>query len=97
MMNHRNAGIRNETSGFYVAGSCGMCKERIEKAALSVKGVKFARWDPDKQDISVDYDKGITAQEAIQEAIAKAGHDTELFKADYVTYMSLPKCCHYRK
>ena len=30
-------------------------------------------------------------------AIAKVGHDTELFKADNVTYESLAECCNYRK
>ncbi|MFW2376759.1 MAG: hypothetical protein ACN4ES_09435 [Cellulophaga baltica] len=33
---------KNKKMTFDVNGKCGMCKERIEKAALGVKGVKFA-------------------------------------------------------
>jgi len=33
------------TEKFKVAGNCGMCKARIEKAAKSVDGVSGADWD----------------------------------------------------
>ena len=32
-------------SQFMVYGNCEMCKKTIEKAALSIKGVKMAKWD----------------------------------------------------
>ena len=34
---------------------------------------------------------------AIQKAIAKAGHDTEKFKAPDKVYKQLPECCLYRE
>jgi membrane fusion protein, copper/silver efflux system len=83
-------------SSFNVSGNCDMCKERIEKAALSVDGVTDATWNTDTKNIHVEFDSTITDEITIQKAIAKVGHDTELFKADDVTYKSLPECCHYR-
>jgi Cu(I)/Ag(I) efflux system membrane fusion protein len=95
---------RIQTSGnaiihtsFTVSGNCDMCKERIEKAALSVNGVANATWNADTKMIFLDYDSNKTDKVTIQKEIAKVGHDTELFKADDVTYKSLPECCHYRK
>ena len=73
-----------------------MCRERIEKAAVSVSGVATAIWNNDTKLISVDFDPEKTDLITIQKAIAKVGHDTELFKADDVTYKSLPECCYYR-
>lgn len=82
---------------FSVSGNCDMCKERIEKAAKSVGGVKSATWDEKTKKINVEFDSMKTDLNNIQKAIAKAGHDTEKYKADDKTYESLPKCCHYRK
>jgi Cu(I)/Ag(I) efflux system membrane fusion protein len=81
---------------FNVSGNCELCKERIEKAALSVKGVSSASWDVNTKKISVGYNDNKVKAEDIQKAIAKSGHDTELFRADDVTYKSLPECCLYR-
>ena len=39
-----------------MSGNCEMCKKRIEKAALTVKGVKTASWDIPSNVISVIYD-----------------------------------------
>jgi Cu(I)/Ag(I) efflux system membrane fusion protein len=73
-----------------------MCRERIENAAISVTGTAAATWNSDTGILSVDFNPEITDMITIQKAIAKVGHDTELFKADDVTYKSLPECCHYR-
>ena len=35
---------KNTKDTFSVEGNCSMCKKRIEKAALSLKGVKYAKW-----------------------------------------------------
>lgn len=82
---------------FTVSGNCDMCRDRIEKAALSVDGVLDARWDVKTKLIAVEFDGAKANTADIQKAIAKVGHDTELFKSDDVTYLSLPECCHYRK
>jgi Cu(I)/Ag(I) efflux system membrane fusion protein len=84
-------------SSFPVSGLCEMCKDRIEKAALSVGGVHNAVWDITSKLIKVEYESSKTDLKSIHKAIATAGHDTELFKADDVVYNALPECCLYRK
>jgi Cu(I)/Ag(I) efflux system membrane fusion protein len=91
------AGKSLEHTTFKVSGLCEMCKDRIEKAALSVIGVSKAFWDVNKKEASIDFDNTITDLITIQKAIAEAGHDTEPFKADDKTYNALPECCLYRK
>ncbi len=82
---------------FGVSGNCEMCKERIEKAAVSVKGVKSALWDINTKKVHIDFDTNETGPDAIHKAIAKAGHDTDMIKADDDIYKALPECCLYRK
>ena len=38
---------KNKSVSFEVKGNCGMCKSRIEKASIKLKGVKFATWSPE--------------------------------------------------
>ncbi len=80
---------------FRVLGNCGMCKDRIERAAYTVRGVRYANWDEDAQKISVRYRPNRTNQEEIERAIAKAGHDTENFLTDDETHANLHHCCNY--
>ena len=80
---------------FRVSGNCEMCKERIEKAAGEVEGVNSAVWDADSKQLHVSFNQGKTSLREIHRAIAKAGHDTELEKADDEVYKNLPECCHY--
>lgn len=80
-----------------VAGSCGMCKDRIEKAALSVGGVMSANWDEESQVVHLDFNPQKTNSNEIQKAIAKAGHDTEKYKAPDSVYNKLPECCLYKR
>lgn len=82
---------------FSVGGNCEMCKERIEEAAKSVKGVSSAIWDMNTKKVHLELNPTQTNTNAVQKAIAKAGHDTEKVKADDATYNSLPDCCKYRK
>jgi copper chaperone CopZ len=80
---------------FKVLGLCGMCKERIEKAAYSVRGVRQASWDQQKQMLTVSFRTNRSNQEDIERAIAKAGHDTENFITDEQTHANLHHCCKY--
>jgi periplasmic mercuric ion binding protein len=82
---------------FTVLGNCGMCKERIEKAAFSVKGVRTAQWDRQKQSLALAYRTNQTSQDAVERAIAKAGHDTENFLTDEKTYANMHHCCVYKR
>ena len=83
------------TASFTVNGACGMCKNRIEKAAISYKGVESAEWDKEKQMLKITYTKGIDTDE-MQKIIAGVGHDTKKYKAKDGVYNSLPSCCKYR-
>lgn len=78
-----------------VLGLCGMCKDRIEKAAYSVRGVSMAEWNQEKQMLKLKYKASRTNQETIERAIAKVGHDTENFITDEETYANLHHCCKY--
>ena len=80
-----------------VAGNCEMCKDRIETAAKSVKGVVAAEWSIDKKMIHLSFDSKQTSSEAVQKVIANIGHDTEKYKSTDATYKALPECCLYRK
>ncbi|VAW22799.1 Probable Co/Zn/Cd efflux system membrane fusion protein [hydrothermal vent metagenome] len=85
----------SKTEKFKVYGKCGMCKSRIEKAAKSVEGVSSADWDKETKQIEVVFNDAKTDVKKIQKAIAKVGHDTEMFKAEDDDYNNLPGCCQY--
>lgn len=85
----------NNTYSFKVEGKCGMCKNRIEKAALAVKGINTAEWNEETKLLTVNL-KPETNQDNVNKAIADAGHDTEKYKADDKVYNRLPMCCKYR-
>ncbi len=94
--NSQDAKPKSQHEMFSVAGNCEMCKERIETAAKSVKGVSSAVWDMSSHKLHLGFNPNQTNSDAVQKAIAKAGHDTEKVKADKATYNSLPACCNYR-
>ncbi len=80
-----------------VSGNCEMCKDRIETASKSVSGVRSAEWSTETKMLHVQFDGAKTNLDAIQKAIANAGHDTEKYKASDAVYKALPECCLYRK
>jgi len=84
-----------ETTEFKVWGVCGMCKDRIENAAL-IKGVKLAEWNKQTQMLKIVYTPSKVTLDDIHKAVAEAGHDTEKEKASDEVYKKLPKCCAYR-
>ncbi|MDD4516158.1 efflux RND transporter periplasmic adaptor subunit [Massilibacteroides sp.] len=87
---------KTEMKNIPVSGNCDMCKDRIEKTAKSVKGVSFAEWTAEKQNLHVIYDKNLTNTDIIEKAIAAVGHDTEHYRAKDSVYDALPGCCKYR-
>lgn len=82
------------TSTISVKGNCGECKERIENAA-DIKGVKSATWDENTHVAQITYDTKKVKLIDIENAIAKAGYETENIKADSSAYKKLPSCCKY--
>ncbi len=85
-----------KTETIKVAGNCGMCKDRIEKAATAA-GVSKANWDTKTHLLAVTYSPSKTSSEEIQKKIAAVGHDTEKVKATDNAYASLPSCCKYKR
>ncbi len=84
-------------STFTVLGNCGMCKDRIEKAAYSVRGVRTASWDQKAQKLTVNFRPDRATQEQIERAVAKAGHDTENFLTHDDIHANLHHCCIYKR
>lgn len=80
---------------FKVAGNCGMCETRIEKAAKSVDGVLSADWDKETKMVNVKFNSDDVDIHKVHMAIAKAGHDTKMYKASDEVYDKLPGCCKY--
>lgn len=85
----------NATS-FFVDGVCGMCKTRIEKAALQVDGVLVADWDVDARLLTVTIDNQVFEEDRLHRAVAEAGHDTKKHRAPDEAYAQLHDCCKYR-
>ena len=86
---------KNEKESIEVLGNCNMCKKRIEKAAFSVEGVKYATWDNSSGQLSLIYNGLKTDIDTIEKQIAAAGHDTEHHNASKEIYDQLPACCQY--
>lgn len=88
---------KNKNLSIEVDGKCEMCKMRIEKAALGVKGVKFAVWDVPSHELSMIIDERKTNPMEIKTAIAKVGHDSKELKATQEAYDTVHPCCRYRE
>lgn len=94
-----NRTLQNDSAKieFKVSGKCGMCKKRVEKAAMSIAGVKTANWDKTTKIIKIVISDNKITQDVISKAIAAVGHDTGFDKADDKVYDALPDCCHYER
>jgi len=86
---------KNAKHELHVKGNCGMCKERIEKAAYGVNGVKTADWNADSQTLRIILNEKKNDVDAIEDAIVAVGHDTNEKKAEEKVYKSLHSCCLY--
>ena len=93
--NAKSSNKKIATEEFTVAGVCGMCEKRIEKAAL-VPGVMSAAWDQDAQSLKVMYKRKKVDLKDIKTAVAAIGHDTDTVKGDDEAYAELPGCCKFR-
>ena len=93
---------QNAKAQLQVEGVCNSCKARIEKAALGVKGVKYAQWNVNSHQLSLILDERKTSTAQVQEAIAKAGHSNNLadgthkVEASEEDYNKVSDCCKYR-
>ena len=80
-----------------ISGNCEHCKQRIEKTALSVQGVKSAIWNVDNKQLSIILNEQKTNVTEVKKAIAKAGHDSDTEKTTNDVYNALPECCQYNR
>ncbi len=80
-----------------VNGNCDQCKKRIEKAALRVDGVKMAIWDIESHRLALILNEEKTTVDAVEQAVAKAGHDTDRHRATEADYEALHGCCKYER
>ena len=87
---------KNAKASLEVDGVCQMCKERIEKAAISTKGVKAATWNVDTHELRLIFDERKTNLKAISKSITAVGHDTKEMKASDEAYDKVHPCCKYR-
>jgi periplasmic mercuric ion binding protein len=85
---------QEKTDSFKVAGECGMCKKKIEKAAKTA-GASFASWDTKSKQLVVKYSSETTNQAKIQQSIAAVGYDTPDYKTTDEAYNKLDGCCQY--
>ena len=83
-----------DTIKFEVKGVCGMCKDRIENAAL-IKGVKWVEWDKATDTLTVIYRVDKIDIMKVHNSIAEAGHTTEKVECNIDAYNKLPACCAY--
>ncbi len=87
---------KNAKKQFEVDGICGMCKVRIEKAALTTKGVKYANWNVQTHKLSLIVDERKTTIKKIKENIAAVGHESEGVVCTEDAYNNLDACCKYK-
>jgi len=86
---------KNAKYEFEVNGNCEQCQKRIQKAALSVSGVKSAEWHIDDHMLHLIINEEKCTVLDVKKAVAKAGHDTDEVKATVDVYDKLPGCCQY--
>lgn len=92
---------KNARVAIKVDGICGMCKKRIETAALKTKGVKFAIWSVKTHQLNLIMDERKTDISKVQQNILAVGHDILLeedkkLEATNKAYNSVHPCCKYR-
>ena len=80
---------------FKIYGNCGMCNEVITKAAKSVDGVIYFKWNSKTKIAKIKYDSDKISLDEVQKKIASVGYDTEKYKADDEVYNNLHYCCKY--
>lgn len=87
--------IVGQATTFSVKGNCGMCKDKIEKAANGLDGVKAANWNIDSKELTVAFDASKISIDTIHQSIAASGYDTDKVRAEDAVYNNLHHCCKY--
>ena len=85
-----------DTVQIFVDGVCGMCKDRIENAALKTVGIRFASWDIPSKTLRVELSPEPFEEAELHRNITAVGHDTDKMTASDEAYGSIHACCKYR-
>ena len=88
---------KNAKHSFEVNGSCEMCQKRIQKAALSVSGVKSVVWNIETHQLDLILNEEKSQVLDVKKSIAKVGHDSDEVKATEEEYKNLHGCCLYER
>jgi periplasmic mercuric ion binding protein len=86
---------KNAKQTIEVNGNCEQCQKRIQKAALTVKGVKSASWNIDTHQLSLILNEQKCSIFDVKKAVANVGHDADDVKATDAVYDNLHSCCKY--
>ena len=85
-----------KTVTFKVWGNCEKCKKTIETAA-AVKGVSEKDWNVESKLMTIKFDTTIVSLDAVEQLIANAGYDNDLYYGDDYAYAKLESCCQYER
>lgn len=78
-----------------VRGNCNLCKTRIEKAAIKTKGVKYAFWRAETEQLTLILNANKTSIDQVAKNIAAVGHEANGVAVVDSVYAALPMCCQY--
>jgi copper chaperone CopZ len=84
------------TDTFKVWGNCEKCKKNIEAAATS-EGILEKNWDVESKLMTVRFDTTKINLNTVEQLIAKAGYDNDLYYGDDYAYGKLEDCCQYER
>ena len=80
----------------WLSHECYFAEDRMCGIALDVPGVRAVEWDQFKEKAMVVYKPKKISEDRIQQLVADAGHDTDLYTATDEAYNGLEACCLYR-
>ena len=86
---------KSQKVSFTVKGVCKICKDRIEKGTIKIKGIKYVTWDIMSNNVSLIYNSKKISLDEIHKGISLLGHSTNKYTAPSEIYNNLPDCCMY--
>ncbi|WNJ18507.1 heavy-metal-associated domain-containing protein [Pontibacter sp. G13] len=82
-----------ETTRFFVEGSCEECKALIEQALNNTEGVVSAEWNLERSQATVTFRANAVSADQVQQAVSDLGFNTEFFDGNPNNRGNLPACC----
>lgn len=82
-----------QRTSFFVQGNCPECGPLIEKTLRELPGVDSAGWSYERSAAVVKFRGNKVDVDKLQEALSKAGFETQFFPAEPAAQALLPACC----